>query len=51
MDLKTIKEIEELIEEMDAVLDWPDPIISKLLFGPDNTLYWENRDRIHKLGG
>jgi hypothetical protein len=36
---------------MDAMLDWPNKYFPILLFGPDNTLYWENRDRIRELGG
>jgi len=44
-------EIRELIDEMDAMLDWPNKSFPILLFGPDNTLYWENRDKIHELGG
>ena len=44
-------QIKDLIDEMDAMLDWPNKYFPILLFGPDNTLYWENRDEIHKLGG
>ena len=32
-------------------LDWPNKSFPILLFGPDNTLWWENRDKIHELGG
>jgi len=42
--------IKELIEELYAVLEYPSRP-GQLIIGPDNTLYWEDRDKIHELGG
>ena len=43
-------QIRELIDEMEAMLIYPTRP-GQLIIGPDNTLYWEIRDKIHKLGG
>jgi hypothetical protein len=43
--------VKELVGEMGAMLDYPYKYFPILLYGPHNTLYWENRDRIHELQG
>jgi len=42
-------EIRELIEEIDYALDYPSEAFSIMIIGPDNTLYYEMRDRLHEL--
>ena len=45
-----IKVIKDLAEGLEAMLTYPSRP-GQLIIGPDNTLYWEDRDKIHELGG
>jgi hypothetical protein len=43
-------EIKDLVEGLEAMLTYPTRP-GQLIIGPDNTPYWEDRDKIHQLGG
>jgi hypothetical protein len=43
-------QVKDLVEGLEAMLSYPTRP-GQLIIGPDNTLYWEDRDKIHELGG
>ena len=42
-------EIRELVEDIDFALDYPSKAFNIMTTGPDNSLYYEMRDRLHEL--